>query len=233
MNQSLGIRQFGLSPGIAYYHKSGLYADASTYWSKQFATPFYLTILSAGYLKSVTPSYLFNAEYGYFLYPQNGQESPPSYTNSISVSNQVDIKRIQLKLDYYYYFGTQSAHRILPSVGITLEKRNWGGIDRVSLQPSFAVLFGTESAQQFVALQLTSQQVIKNGLSLYKTETVTVFGLMNYSFALPIRARCKNWSFLLSYTYNIPRSLPDEELSLTNTGYISVSVGRYLVFNKP
>ncbi len=231
INQTLGIKQLGVSPGIAYYHSSGLYADISSYWSKQFLPPVYLTVFSAGYMKVISPNYLFNLEYSYFLYPQNGQDSPPSYTHSFSLANQFDFKPIQFKLDYYYYFGTQSAHRVLPSIGLTLEKKNWKRIQRASFQPSFGVMIGTESTQNFVPLQLTPQQVldrIKNGQSLYKTETITVFGLMNYSFNFPLNVRFSKWTFLLSYTYNIPKSLPDEELSLTNTGYLSASVVRYI-----
>src|SRR5688572_31714787 len=32
--RTLGINNFGLAPGVSYYHKSGLYADLSGYWSK-------------------------------------------------------------------------------------------------------------------------------------------------------------------------------------------------------
>src|SRR5689334_14305498 len=34
--RTLGIDQFGLSPGISYYHKSGLYADVSAFWSQDY-----------------------------------------------------------------------------------------------------------------------------------------------------------------------------------------------------
>src|SRR5690349_516475 len=34
--RTLGIENFGLSPAISYYHKSGLYADLTGYWSKDF-----------------------------------------------------------------------------------------------------------------------------------------------------------------------------------------------------
>jgi len=33
-SRTLGFNQFGLSPGISYYHKSGLYLDATAYWSQ-------------------------------------------------------------------------------------------------------------------------------------------------------------------------------------------------------
>ena len=230
MNQTLGINQFGISPGISYYHKSGLYADVSSYWSKQFVPPVYLTIFSAGYLNALSRKYLLNLEYSYLLYPNRDDSSTP-YTNSFTIGNQLDFTPIQFRLDYYYYFGSQTAHRILPSLGLTFEKKNVGKIKRLAFIPSFSILFGTESTQEYVPLTLSAQQILdrlKTGGSLYNIETVTVFGLMNYSFTFPISARTKSWTYQLVYTYNIPRALPDEELSLANTGYLSMSIGRYI-----
>ena len=40
--RTLGIENFGLAPGLSYYHKSGLYADVSGYWSKDFDPSYYL-----------------------------------------------------------------------------------------------------------------------------------------------------------------------------------------------
>ena len=230
MNQTLGINQFGISPGISYYHKSGLYADVSSYWSKQFVPPVYLTIFSAGYLNALSRKYLLNLEYSYLLYP-NRDDSTTPYTNSFTFGNQLDFTPIQFRIDYYYYFGSQTAHRILPSLGLTFEKKNVGKIKRLAFIPSFSILFGTESTQEYVPLTLSAQQILdrlKTGGSLYNIETVTVFGLMNYSFTFPFSARTKSWAYQLSYTYNIPRALPDEELSLANTGYLSMSIGRYI-----
>ena len=230
MNQTLGIRQFGISPGISCYHSSGLYVDVASYWSKQFAPPFYLTIFSAGYLKAVSRNYLLNLEYSHLLYPNRDDNSTP-YTNSVTIANQLHFKPIQVRLDYYYYFGSQTAHRLLPSLGVTFEKKDVGKIKTLAFIPSFAILFGTESTQQYVTLPLSAQQILdrlRTGSSLYSIKTVTVFGLMNYSFTFPFSARTKQWVYQLSYTYNIPRALPDEELGLTNTGYLSLSVGRYI-----
>src|SRR5689334_20811477 len=52
--RTLGINNFGLAPGVSYYHKSGAYADVSTYWSKDFHPSWYLTIASVGYMRDFT-----------------------------------------------------------------------------------------------------------------------------------------------------------------------------------
>src|SRR5690349_12194010 len=47
---TVNIAKFGLSPGVSYYHKSGLYGDLSTYWSNEYDPGLYLTVPSIGYI---------------------------------------------------------------------------------------------------------------------------------------------------------------------------------------
>ena len=46
--RDLGANQQGLTPGVSYYHKSGLFASAIGYWNSQFDPKYNLTVLSAG-----------------------------------------------------------------------------------------------------------------------------------------------------------------------------------------
>ena len=32
-NRTFNISQFGLAPGVSYYHKTGIYADYTAYWT--------------------------------------------------------------------------------------------------------------------------------------------------------------------------------------------------------
>jgi hypothetical protein len=70
----------------------------------------------------------------------------------------------------------------------------------------------------------------RKGLPLYYEDMHTEFGVLNYSFVAPLSINMKNWFFILSYTYNIPKALPGENITLTNTGYISASVSRRIQF---
>lgn len=235
-NRTFNISQFGLAPGVSYYHKSGAYADVTGYWSKEYEPDYYLTVASAGYLHTFSRHYSILGEYSHYFYnlPKDSTVSVP-YTNNVGLSNYFEFKPVVLRLDYYLYFGDKSAHRIMPSLGLNLVKRNWLGLNRVSFFPSIGVLFGSEEISKYEPYDNIFLRVIYNQSHAVKLPYFYVinhiaFGVMNYSFSAPISITKKDWTFLLSYTYNIPKSLPGEDLSLQNGGYLSFSITRYFSF---
>jgi hypothetical protein len=236
--RTLGMNQFGLSPGVSYYHKSGLYADASTYWSQEYTPDFYLSVLSGGYMKTISRRWSFLAEYSRYFYSATGANTYHPYTNNLGVSNYFTFKPVTFRLDYYFYFGEKKAHRIQPGVMVYLEKRKWHSIDRLLFFPTVTVLFGSENVvTDYVFYPDFIQRFRKNKtlppnaqLPLYSTVSKNVFGVMNYSFVAPVSLTKKQWTFLLSYTYNIPQSLPYEDLGLKSGGYLSFSITKYIGF---
>ena len=234
--RTLGITKFGISPGISYYHKSGLYADASLYWSKEYDPDFYLSVFSAGYLMPVTKRWSLVAEYNRYLYLQSASGDSIPYKNNLGISNFLEFKPVTFRLDYYLYFGEKTGHRIMPGVFVSVEKKNWRGIKRIVLYPSFNVMFGSEQITEQVPNARTAVGVLlllKKGLPLFTEKRKTVFGVMNYAFSLPLSVTWKNWNFLVNYTYTIPVALKGEDLgSLTQSGYASASVTRYINFKK-
>ena len=232
-NRSLGINQFGLSPGVSYYHKSGVYLDASGYWSTEYDPNYYLTILSAGYIGIVSPKWSFLGEYSRFMYSDLGEDVTISYKNSVGISNFIDVKPLTFRLDYTLLFGEKVGHRILPGVMLNFEKRNWRNINRILFYPSFNLLIGSEKQEEYIPYANTLAGALirlRNGLDLYYTSEKTLFGVMNYSFTTPISISLTNWNFLIAYTYNIPKALPGEELGLENSGFLSASITRYFRF---
>lgn len=235
-NLSLGLNQFGLSPGVTYYHKSGLYLDATAYWSQEYSPSLYLTVPSFGYLKSVK-KWTLNLEYSHYFYSFSDSTYSTPYTNTINMSNFFEMKPFLFRLDYSLYFGEKTVNRLTPSVMFNIEKKNWLGIKRLLLYPTFSVLIGNESWQnsQYIPYTTVPSEIrdrLKNKLPLFylQTNNYNEFGVLNYSISLPLSISLKNWTFLLGYTYNFPQPLPNEQLALTNSGYLSFSVIRYFNF---
>lgn len=232
-SRTLGFNQFGVAPGIAYYHKSGLYADYTGYWSKAYDPSYYLTILSGGYINSPTRWWSILAEYNRYLYAGLSEDEYVPYKNSLGLSNYFDVKRVTFRLDYLLFFGDKSAHRINPSVMLNLEKTKLGKIDRIAFYPTASVLFGSEQITELVPYARTYLGIIfriRRNMPLYYEKTTTHFGVLNYSFSAPVSVSVKTWTLLLSYTYNIPKALPGEPISLQSSGYISASVSKRLEF---
>lgn len=235
-SRTFEISKFGLSPGVSYYHKSGGYLDATTYYSTEYNPNFYLTVLSGGYLHTFSKKYSLMAEYSHYFYnqPEDSTVSVP-YTENIGISNYLEFSPLVIRLDYYLYFGERTGHRIMPSIGLNLLKRKWLGFDRVAFFPSFSVLFGSEQVTEYGIYDNLFLRVLWNRTHLRKVpltyeRNYTEFGVMNYGFSAPISFTKKDWTFLLAYNYNIPKSLPGETLTLENTGYLSFSITRYFSF---
>jgi hypothetical protein len=235
--RTLGIENFGLSPGISYYHKSGLYADVSGYWSKDFDPSYYLTIASLGYMRDFSKTFSLLLGYDKYFYRMEGDNFVP-YQHAFSISPAFEFKTFTLNAAYSFYFGDASAHRIMPGINLTLEKKNFLNIDRVAILPAFYLLFGDATITELEYVQPKSvEEAIQNfrkygsrfGIALHDEK---VFGLMNYAFSLPISASHKNWGFTFSYTYNIPKALPGEPLTLSKSSYLSGSLTYFIGFKR-
>jgi hypothetical protein len=236
-NQVAGLNQFGLSPGVSFYHRSGLYADASGYWSNQYTPNYYLTVLSLGYLGLPNSWWSLSTEYNRFLYNQSGEDIYTPYTNNLAFSNFFDVKKLTFRLDYQFYFGDKQAHRIAPGVMLNFEFKNVGKISRINVRPFFNVLFGSEQIvneywEPYTTRPLEILFRVRNNLPLYYfvSEKSTEFGVLNYALSLPLTLSLRDWNFQFSYTYNIPKTLSSEVIQLSNGGYVALGVTRKITF---
>lgn len=237
-SRSLQIGQFGLSPGLSYFHKRGWYADLSAYWSQEFSPSYYLTVASAGYMGFIGSRYTVLAEYSHFFYKESSDSlSFTPYTNSLGISNFWKVKPVLFRFDYAFFFGDQTAHRLTPSVSLNLVKRNWGRIKRVAVMPTYGMMMGSETIinyefyadwQQRALANLVRERFNRPLLPLYYEVRSRAFGIMNHAFSLPVSVAVGSWSFLINYSYNIPRALPGETLTLTNAGFLTLNITRYI-----
>ena len=233
--RTLGIDQFGLSPGISYYHKSGFYGDVSTFWSHDFEPKYYLTIVSAGYMHAFSKHFSFATYYDRYFY--NLEEDFLLYNNGFTVSPILDLKPFTFQCDYTFFFGETHANRLMPSVTINIAKKKFWGIDRVSFTPAFYMLFGDETFTNIIipstpAEWLEARLRLQQGLPWYKTETYSEFGTMNYSFSFPLNIQHKRFSVSVSYVYSIPKALHSETLIPPESGFVTAGVTYYINFKK-
>lgn len=229
--RTLGIDNFGLAPGVSYYHKSGLFTDVSTYWSKDFEPNFYLTTFSVGYMHTFSSRFSFITSYDHYFY--NLAENYIPYSNAFTISPFLDFKPVTLRVDYYYYFGKESTHRVMPSISLSLQKKNFLNLDKVSVIPSVYMLLGNETITEIILPSTREEWIaallrLRKGQPWYIINSENVFGIMNYSLMMPLYIKYKDWNFSLTYTYNIPKALPGETLVISNSSFLSASVAYFL-----
>lgn len=221
--RTLGIQQFGLSPGITYYHKSGFFADVTPYWSRNFSPNYYLTIFSAGYLRTLTRHISVMA--GYDRYEYRFDESFTPYRNSLNFTANADFTLLSVQVSYNYFFGDEHVHRIIPSATLVLEKKFFSGLDKVSFQPGISVLFGDAVITEVLFPRTLAEWIaarirMRNGQPWYFINTYRVFGIMNYAFLFPLSVQVGRFTGTISYMYNIPQALPGEVLDISESGFM-------------
>ena len=231
--RTLGIENFGLSPGISYFHRSGLYADLTSFWSKDFDPSYYLTIASFGYMKDLSKHLSIMAGYDKYFYNVQSDVYIP-YSNTLSITPILDFRPVSLTANYSFYFGDQSAHRIMPGLSVTLQRKNLWKLDRIAISPSFYTLFGNEIITTIEYIPPTTLRELLQNIRDYGTrfktvyESKDVFGVMNYAISVPLNITYKKWAFSFTYIYNIPRALPGEPEALSESTYLTGSL-MYLI----
>jgi len=113
-------------------------------------------------------------------------------------------------------------------------KRKFLKLNRIAITPSFFVLMGNEhiTELEYVAPQTVAEAVqnfrkFGTRFSLVQHDK-NVCGIMNYAITVPLSVTHKNWGFSFSYTYNIPKALPGEPLTISESSYLSGSLTYFL-----
>ena len=220
--RDLNIKQYGLTPGISYYHHSGIYGDLSGYWNSQLAPRYSLTAATFGFLGIPAKwlSYNLSAERSFYNTAASDSliTAPP---NGLNAAVFMDAKWLYSSLDYTYLFGNGSAHRLQTSLAGHFEFKKVLFLDKITLFPTASALLGNEEIISYrYNVDLTDPRVrrilrrnprLKNQALITKSDNV--FGLMNVSLSAPASFRYKNFNLHFSYTYNIPIALPGEYLA--------------------
>ena len=229
--RTLGIENFGITPGLTYYHPSGFYADVSGFWSADFEPSYYLTVATVGYIKDLNEKFSVMGGYDRYFYTVADKGTYIPYRNSLSISSVIDMKTFSASVNYSFYFGDQYAHRIMPGLSCFLQKRNVFKLDRIGIRPSIYMLLGDDViiTQEYLVrpknLAELRYNLVTYGSSFGIVQTTkNVFGIMNYALTIPLTLSKKNFGFSFSYTYNIPKALPGETLTFSESTYLSASL---------
>ncbi len=233
----------GFPIGVSYYHKSGFYGDISGFWNSESNPGFNPLITSVGYMLSSIPKFSLTTSYDHYFY-FTGSDSLGSYyplTNCLNLNPYLDFKFISIGVAYSYLFGSESAHRIRPDVYGNISIRHLGFIDQLQILPGVSLYYGNQNAvTQNLNYANLAKFIKKVGLirfrllfrkyrsKLYKyivqQEADNEFGLMNYNFCLPVNINIKNFTLSLSYFYNIPVALPNEDIDVSPNSYFNASI---------
>lgn len=254
--RDFGIRQYGFSAGLSYYHKSGLFGDLTSYWNSDEEPHINPTTISLGYMGSILPKWNFIASYEHFFYSSNREYEDLIYplTNSLNASTYLDLKHLSLGIDYAFMFGQETAHRMRPNLYGIIRIKNIGFIDEIDIFPTISMLIGNQTLyfldENYSQIQSVLEQYGINNFNrfsrrhprmaeyilanyiTYDERTENVFGIMNYSMSLPVMVKISNFSLSTGYYINFPIALPGEDIDLSPNNYFNISLIYTIPFRK-
>jgi len=160
--RNYGINQKSFSPGISYYHKSGLYTDYSGYWNSSTTPNYNLSIFTLGYLIAIGKHWILSGNYERWWYHQD-----PSSTlnNSLGSTFTFSTKYWYTTLDYSYFFGKDNAHRVIGSVTGKINLGKWWKFTSIRLLPSATTFFGNS----YITMRFSpsTKELAREGLGIY------------------------------------------------------------------
>lgn len=236
--RNFGIQQYGLNAGLAYYHKSGFFADLAGFYNSDLDPKYNSTIAGIGYMGMITEKWNYYLSYDHFFYNQKTSADTVfagtyPLTNSLNAStNYYLVKGLGLGVDYSFLFGDETAHRIRLNLGYAFATKKLGFIDRINFNPNLSMLAGNANIttlifskeiamdnrrdlirqigfRRYMYLLRNDPERLK--LLLSEEQTDNVFGIMNYAVFVPVSFNIRKSTLLLNYTLNFPVALPGEE----------------------
>lgn len=149
------LNQKGISSGISYYHRSGVYTDLSGYWNSGVSPNYNPTVFSIGYLGTINPKWIYSFDYEkWFFNPKDSSENP--LTHSIGTSLTYDFKIGYVSADYSFLFGAETAHRFIGNLVGTINLGKWWVFKRINLYPGVSILYGNSDVTR---LRITQNQL--------------------------------------------------------------------------
>ncbi len=223
--ESLG-NESGMYGGISYYHKSGVFIDATAFFNSQFQPSYYLTNTSLGYLGTLGKHWTYTASYEHYFFNSSAEDDLITFpfTDGFNASLYFIMPYMETGFDYSLILGDDpTAHRLSFNLIGNLNIKGFSFIDRISLRPTINMLLGN----QVVTSIFVDRRFLLPSRRFVLIEDNT-FGLMNIGFLLPVYITIGNLNAGISYQLNLPQELPGEDLPYSTSKVLNLSLSYFI-----
>jgi len=171
------------------------------------------------------------ADYSYLFGDENAHRVRANLMYTISKNNWGFIDRFVFMPTASMLMGNSYIYQITP-VYPTLNISDRYDIRQVMFDEygeMYVRYLWRHDRKAYFELEQDIYDQYKDDYSDYTLTANNVFGIMNYSLSAPFYFYVNNFTFALSYHYNIPVALPGEDLDLEPNSYIAAT----LLYNIP
>lgn len=198
--RDFSTQQQGYTPGISYFHKSGIYLDAGAYFDVNESI-YNQGILHLGYMWAPNEKWTINP-YVERVFPHAKADDVARTATGIGLS--FENKWIEPGLDYGALWQEGDiSHRLIPSLNKMIRLGNWGFLKNINVYPSFAVMMGNTSVftYRFTTNEVENYLVRIQQLSNEEINRLVQTGQITTQQAIKIR-----------FTQRYLSSLEDDEI---------------------
>ena len=213
-----------LTPTFGYYHKSGLYAEASTsILTSSYAVRSDLSILGAGYNFDMGKNGSGSLSASKYFVNKQSVSVKSEVRGSVDANAAYKIKNVaKLSAGASYLFSSGKPDVLL--YGALSHEWNWGKDSDWSIEPTFTANAGSQnyfdSYQQSRTRKTGKRNTTSSEAGYYTTVSITSvnprrFVLLDYEISAPLYYDTKKWGAYFTPTFAIPQN-PDT-YSITTT----------------
>lgn len=138
--RTYSLDQHGFSPGISYYHKSGVFGDVSGFWGSALDPKYSLTVGTLGYMKLLGKNWSISGNYERWFYNYDSSNPP----NTLGATMGFTSKYFYSSLDYSFLFGQETSNRVILSASGNLKVQNWWKFKSVTFRPTISTVYGNQ-----------------------------------------------------------------------------------------
>ena len=208
-----GIRQSAISPSVTYKHRTGIFVSSGVSWMSQTQNHWDDVYMAVGYDLSLNDNVGCSVGYSRYWFLANSVNPRSLLNNGLSAEMSMETPAINSALTLALDFGSKNSEWLLTLTVSHPFALGSGGLATLLTEPTVTANFG-EQNQQLVATRKNIAKGKKASTATTTTSTGTggtgsVFGIMDYEIAVPLRVTLSSVVVTPSVTWILPLNVLD------------------------
>lgn len=206
-----GVKQFALSPQLAYKHRSGLFVAGSAAWLSNSVNGWDQRNVGGGYEFELGTHFAGILSYTHIWFSDSSYQEKAELTNSLDGELSLLTKPVNASISLSLAFATASEFTSEFSLSHEFDVDRFFGRAALSIEPTITVIVGEQNSS--LTQKRLKRVITKKGkvatLIQSSTQTTNYFGILDYEFTVPFVLAYQNATFSPTFSYAIPINVID------------------------
>lgn len=210
-SRDAGVKQFALSPELAYKHQSGLFAAASAAWLGNSLNGWDQRDIGGGYEFKLGSHFTGTLLYLHYWFSDSSRLERADLKNSLEAELSLLTKPVNVYVSPSLAFTKASEFTTEFSLSHEFDVDRFLRRADLSIEPTVTAIVGEQNAS--LTQKRLKRAVTKKGKAATVVQSTTqnknFFGILDYEFAMPFEFTYQNASLSPTFSYAIPLNVID------------------------